>query len=231
MSILEAFKTKRLLLAVKKSKTDDVIKVLKNGAKVDAKNWKGLSPLMIASQSEKNDVLKLLIQSGADLNMQNKKGETALILACRRDRYDTVKQLIEAGADLNIKDKHGWTALFYAAIVRDYSLVELLIKSGADINTKDKKGCTTLFNLAVSEIEIQRKIQSIPISSVGSGFLSKTQNEKYAYIVKLLVESGADFKETSIARLIVILKNIDLPNDTKLFIVNSIKESLRQSIL
>jgi ankyrin repeat protein len=63
---------------------------------VNAKNFGGMTALMIAARKGNAESVKALIAAGAYVNAKNGKGETALTLA---KRYaDTVALLKSAGA-------------------------------------------------------------------------------------------------------------------------------------
>jgi ankyrin repeat protein len=93
--------------------------LLKAGAPVDAKNARGLTPLMTAvEQGADTEVLSLLITSGADINAQDEQGLTPLMHAAKGlqgqgDPRNLIFFLLGAGADARIRD-YGRTAADYA---------------------------------------------------------------------------------------------------------------------
>jgi ankyrin repeat protein len=94
--------------------------LLKAGAPVDAKNIRGLTPLMTAvEQGADPEVLSLLLASGADINAQDEQGLTPLMYAAKGlqgeggDPRNLVFFLLGAGADARIRD-YGRTAADYA---------------------------------------------------------------------------------------------------------------------
>jgi ankyrin repeat protein len=72
-----------LILAAGFNKSFDVCKMVEilveAGADVNARNEKGLSPLMLLVKNSYNyDLMKLLVKAGADLHAKCKNGKTVL---------------------------------------------------------------------------------------------------------------------------------------------------------
>jgi ankyrin repeat protein len=79
----------------------DVMKTLLDaGAKVNEKDIRNMTPLMLAVASEKQDlaVIKLLLKAGADLNVKSNMGETALDWALKFGNPQVIGALRSAGA-------------------------------------------------------------------------------------------------------------------------------------
>ncbi len=74
--------------------------LLKAGAEVNAKDSRGMTPLMLAVASETQDieVVKLLLDAGADPNVRSAAGETALDWANRYGSRSVIAGLVQAGA-------------------------------------------------------------------------------------------------------------------------------------
>ena len=83
---------------------------LRNGAKINAKDKIGRSPLHIAFYGSA-EIVKFLIQNGAEINAKNIDGFSPLFIAASRGSVEIVKFLLQHGADVNAKDKNGWSAL------------------------------------------------------------------------------------------------------------------------
>jgi ankyrin repeat protein len=152
-----------------KRKEKDCEKILNllisKGAKLDAQDGNGNTPLMTAIQ--KIAPTKILIAKGADVNLANKNKETPLMLAAKGGLLKVVlvmpvigpftevcKLLIAKGADVNAQDAFGKTALMHAAGAahaqgNSYSsyteLLGFLIEKGAKLETEDKDGHTALY--------------------------------------------------------------------------------------
>lgn len=119
------------------------------GADVNARDGKGMTPLMLASRVE---YVEALIAAGADVNARDNEGGTALMAAVGEGSWTFIEVLIGAGADVNAKtQQHGFTALMCAALSSQESgeyCVKKLIAAGADVNAMDNEGWTALMRAA-----------------------------------------------------------------------------------
>jgi len=85
------------------------------GAKIDAQNREGDTPLTVAAQLGWVEGAEQLLARGAAVNLANKRGETPLILAVQRRDLPMVRLLIAKGADPKKGDRvAGYSALDYA---------------------------------------------------------------------------------------------------------------------
>jgi ankyrin repeat protein len=84
--------------------------ILEKGAKVNAKDWLGWTPLMYASYNGRTDLAKLLLKKGAEVNAKSNTGWTPLMYAAYKGHVEIGKLLIENGADVNAKTREGETA-------------------------------------------------------------------------------------------------------------------------
>lgn len=147
-----------LLFSVEKNHWKVARFLIKQGAKVDAQNNYGISPLIKASGSGAVDTIKVLLANKADVNLKDAEGRTALMHAvrvvppkwhsepsegdsekviaskkkkalCRERCIETIEILLLAkNIDINAKDKDGKTALDHSD---EEDLKELLRKHGA----------------------------------------------------------------------------------------------------
>ena len=112
--------------------------LLGNGAKVDAQEKTGLTPLMSAAEQGHVVPSILLIDKGADPNMQDYAGNSPLLLAVANNHQDLARILIDKGADVDLADGEFTTPLMLAAQYGYADMVDLLIKGGA--NPKLRRG-------------------------------------------------------------------------------------------
>lgn len=101
------------------------------GSNVNAKDEKGVTPLMAASLLGHIEVVRALLAAKADVNAKDDEGTTALVYASVQGRVEVVRALLAAKADVNAKKKSGWTALKYASAKGHDEVVKLLKKAGA----------------------------------------------------------------------------------------------------
>lgn len=121
-----------LHVAAAKGHTSILGILLARGAKVDAQEKTGLTPLM--SSSEQGHVVPsiLLLDKGADPNIQDYAGNSPLLLAVANNHLDVARILIDKGSDVNLADGEFTTPLMLAAQYGHEEMVSLLLNGGAD---------------------------------------------------------------------------------------------------
>mgnify|MGYP006291243703 CR=1 FL=1 len=145
---------------------DEVERMIKNKADVNAKNEMGVTVLMIACSFEKKEIVELLIEKGADVNAESLSYETPLTMSINGGNIEITRLLINNGADVN-KPNNAWNSpLMIASLLDENELIEILIENGADINVQDKVSGHTALQFICS-------------------------NGNYE-MVKLFIENGAD---------------------------------------
>ena len=85
--------------------------LIAHGAKCDARDDRGDTPLMKAVGRNDVAVINLLLDRGADINAPDKAGRTPLMFACIQIDPTLTDLLIARGADVNVADNEGTTAL------------------------------------------------------------------------------------------------------------------------
>lgn len=143
-----------------------MLRLLNEGADVNARGALGMTPLMFATQNGHVDAVNELLQSGADADVKSNLGYTALMSAAMEGHTHAAQALVLWKADVNAKGFAGMTALMHAAQNNHAELAGMLIGWGADVDLKNDFGMTPLMFAA--------------------------QNG-YADPVRLLLQEGADF--------------------------------------
>jgi len=134
------------------SAPDLVRLLLKHGAKVNAADAEGLTPLHMAARRGHPDLAKVLLDAGANADAKDKNGFTPLLVVAGRGYCltgqgiiaftDVVRVLVEAGADVNCRDRYGSTPLHRACVQDPPEVVRLLLEAGADPRAVDGEGKT-----------------------------------------------------------------------------------------
>ncbi len=107
------------------------------GAKPNAANDYGVTPLKLALDDRATPMAQRLLKAGADANATTWTGETMLMSATASGNVDAVKALLAAGARVDASEpRRGQTALMWA-IANDWpNVAKILIDAGANVNAK-----------------------------------------------------------------------------------------------
>ena len=158
------------------AKQVEVVRVLlEGGAKIEARDQKGRSPLLAAVQTRRSsvEVVRALIAKGADVNTRGTamSGGTPLSWAAGPfNNPEIVAALVAANADVNQANDTGMTPLMWAARYGAPVTVKMLLDAGADVTATNKLGQTSL-DLArqkrsdAQSVEIIKTLEAQPRSS------------------------------------------------------------------
>ena len=144
--------------------TEMTVFLLDNGAKVDAQDSWGQTPLHMAAENGKPDICRVLIDYGADVNAQDSYRDTPLHKASTnmrstlinlgmsndtpaswedflqegtpQDRLEVCNLLIANGASIDARDCRGWSPLHEAVWEEQAEIVELLLAEGVYIDSR-----------------------------------------------------------------------------------------------
>ncbi|NXO24055.1 IKBD inhibitor, partial [Cisticola juncidis] len=147
--------------------------------RLDAKEHRGKTPLLVAVTARQAAIVHDLIQAGADLSAVDNKGQSALHLAATYGYAQVLQVILSLGfpLDLEMKDFEGHTPLHCAvlahnALLRDQgrqalpeqqhrelqqqcreleSCIHLLVQTGASIYSRDVKSNKTVLHYTVQD--------------------------------------------------------------------------------
>jgi ankyrin len=197
--------------------TRDLRVFLNHGAKANAEDDEGGTPLSLVSRGEYPSqadgvrLAQLLLDRGADVNGQPKVHWTPLHWASYRGKFDIVRLLIDHGASTKATNKFLGTPL-HAVSAGEYEsrgdgarVTQLLLERGADVTAQDIHGETPLYLAACfGKVELARVLldhgavateetydSKTPLHGISRG-KSDSQPEDAIRLVQLLVERGAD---------------------------------------
>ena len=118
--------------------------LLRAGARVDAKDATGRTPLFFAVMGASRDAAFELLEAGAQENVRDDHGVTPLLLAVDMGDDDMVRLLLSGSAACDMQDAQGRTPLAWAAYSGFGPTAMLLLEAGADPSKMDDKGMTPL---------------------------------------------------------------------------------------
>jgi ankyrin repeat protein len=111
--------------------------LIAKGANVNARDAKGVTPLVAASNMNFLEGVELLIKSGAKVDESNNSGETPLITAVHNRNVPLMKLLLQAGANPDRADNSGRSARDYAKLAGTPTLLSVI---ESDAKAKGKAG-------------------------------------------------------------------------------------------
>jgi ankyrin repeat protein len=196
-----------LVTAIRNGDPQAIRQSLDDGARVNARDAEGNTPLILASFYASPQCVKLLIERGADVNAANRAGATPLIRAATS--YEKTRLLVAAGADVRVRTALGNTPLLLAARRAGNSrTVRLLLESGADAARRNDAGISpVLAGAASGDPETVRLLLGAgaraddfpgpnqPSAAVIAGMRTPLMWAAYhndVRMVRLLLERGAD---------------------------------------
>jgi uncharacterized protein len=118
--------------------------LLARGAKVDARDGFGRTPLLIAARLGDTETARRLLDHGADVNATASANFTPLHWAVHLGRRDLFNLLLDFGADVNALSIHGESPLHLAATQGSSEMIGRLTALGADLNIRGRDGQTPL---------------------------------------------------------------------------------------
>lgn len=113
--------------------------LIAKGANVNARDNRGVTPLVQASEMGFLEAVDELIKSGARIDEANNTGETPLISAVHRKDLALVRMLVKAGANPDRPDNSGRSARDYAALDKGSPLLGELDKAAKDAKAAGAK--------------------------------------------------------------------------------------------
>ncbi len=109
--------------------------------KVEVRNDKDESALMLAALKGYLPLVKKLVENDADVN---KPGWAPLHYAASTGQVQVIEFLLEQSAYIDAESPNGTTPLMMAAMYGSPEAVKVLIQAGADLNIKNQLGMTAL---------------------------------------------------------------------------------------
>lgn len=111
------------------------------GARLDARDQQGQTPLFHAAEHDAQDAAIALLKLKCDPNHVAHTGRTAIFSAARLGHAAMITLLTDGGADPNF-EAQGSAPLFFAVNGSHYEAVKALVKGGARVDQRNRDGLT-----------------------------------------------------------------------------------------
>ncbi|VBB28922.1 unnamed protein product [Acanthocheilonema viteae] len=114
--------------------------LLKYGAKVNARDIDGRTPILWAATYGSLEIAIILLQTGGDMYAVDRDQLGTIHCAASHGHAHIIEYLINTldSSVVNSVDRNGDTALFYAVTLGHYECARLLLLNGAEVNHQDR---------------------------------------------------------------------------------------------
>jgi ankyrin repeat protein len=144
-----------LHVAALRNEADMVTRLIASGAKVDAVDDQGSTPLALALVSQKDkkfcsEATKILLKNGANPNQEVREGNRVLHLAIAAKNLEGVSLLLSHGAETNYRFNN-LSLLHCAVITKSIPMTKLFVGKNIGLNEEDAEGKTPLHYACIQE--------------------------------------------------------------------------------
>ena len=139
-----------LLAAAARGDAAEIERLVARGAKVDARDGYGRTPLHVAAYGGHADAMRALVKAGANPNALEHDRYDIVTIAAVADDLPTLKLALALGASAkNVTSRYDGTALIAAAHLGHDQVVAELIRAGAPLDHVNNLGWTALIESIV----------------------------------------------------------------------------------
>lgn len=176
--------------------------LLKQGARVDARDSSERTALLVATQANAIDAARALIDAGANVNAKDNIQDSPYLYAAAEGRLEILRMTLKAGADLESVNRYGGTALIPAAHHGHPDIVRELLKTQIAIDHVNRLGWTALLETIILSDggPTHREILELLVDAGanvaladrdGVTPLAHAENRGYSEMVRILKSAGA----------------------------------------
>ena len=173
--------------------------LLSKHPRLETRDGRGRTPLIVAAARRQVDVVKLLLDAKAVVGAEDEDGNSALDVASMNGAETVTPLLLARGASFRHQNKWKMTALFHAAHGGHTSIVNELLARGADPNPVETKfGDSALMraaqngHYAVVQLLLSNHAKPNLANHEGLTALHMAAQNGRDSVVSLLLASGAD---------------------------------------
>jgi uncharacterized protein len=139
-----------LFAAAARGDAAEIERLVARGAKVDARDGYGRTPLHVAAYGRHADAMRALVKTGANPDALEHDRYDIVTIAAVADDLPTLKVALALGASAkNVTSRYDGTALIAAAHLGHDQVVAELIKAGAPLDHVNNLGWTALIESIV----------------------------------------------------------------------------------
>ena len=120
------------------------------GARIDARDGHGRTPLIVAAFARRHDAMRALVEAGATPNaLEDDRYDIVTVAAVADDVATLEVALALGGSAKNVTSRYDGTALIAAAHLGHDGVVRMLIRAGAPLDHVNNLGWTALIESIV----------------------------------------------------------------------------------
>lgn len=186
-----------ILAAACRGHTSVVDVLIKNGANMSMRGWKGTTALHDALMENKVEVVKLLVNSGADLTVVDDEGRQPVHVAYDTGREVLIEALLKSKADVTAEGPDGWNALAHTVKEGQHRVMKRLLKSGGNARQMSPHGPLLCVAASKNDCEAATILLSYSadpsdVDEDGRSALHNAAAVGHLEVTKLLLQHGAD---------------------------------------
>jgi ankyrin repeat protein len=159
-----------LVEAAGAGRLDDVRRLLRDGADVDARGTGGRTAVTAAAANEHVEVVRALVDAGADVDLQADDRSNPLLLCGENGNVALLREVLRGDPDLGATNRYGGVALIPASDRGHVDMVRALLGTEIDVDHVNRLGWTALLEAVI----------------LGDG------GPAHQEIVRMLLDGGAD---------------------------------------
>jgi ankyrin repeat protein len=192
-----------LFAAALKGDAAQIKALVAKGAKVNAKDSYGRTPLHVAAFGAKHDAMRALVAAGANPNVLESDRYDIVTIAAVANDVPTLKVALELGCSAkNVTSRYDGTALIAAAHLGHPEVVRTLIKAGAPLDHVNNLGWTAVIESIVLGDGGPRHVDTLKaLIDAGANLniadrqertpFALAQARRYTTMVEMLKQAGA----------------------------------------
>ena len=192
-----------LLAAASRGDVAGIERLVREGARVDVRDGRGRTPLIVASHVGQRNAMRALVKAGADPNaMDDDRYDIVTIAAVANDVATLETALAIGGRATNVTSPYDGTALIAAAHLGHDAVVRTLIGAGAPLDHVNNLGWTAVIESIVLGDGGTRHVATLRAlidaganvnlaDRSGSTPLALARSRGYKAMIGLLTQAGA----------------------------------------